>query len=63
MTITPKDTSLYALGVGFNLGTSWFDIDPLREEDYKYTNEQTKDFTTLPTISAVMKLKSNLTVL
>jgi hypothetical protein len=22
MTITPKDTSLYALGVGFNLGTS-----------------------------------------
>jgi capsule polysaccharide modification protein KpsS len=38
-------------------------LDPLRHEDYKYTNEQSKHFTTFPTITAVMRLKLNLTIL
>lgn len=39
VTLTQKDLMLYALGIGFSTGTSFFIADPLKVEDYRYTYE------------------------
>ena len=37
-TLTDKDAILYALGIGFSQGDLFIISDPMREQDYKYTN-------------------------
>lgn len=38
-TFTDRDSILYALGIGFSRGTAHIIVDPMRQEDYKYTSE------------------------
>ena len=48
-TINDRDSIVYALGIGFSQGTYLSNVDPLREEDYRYTIESDENFAPFPT--------------
>ena len=43
-TFTDRDSIIYALSIGFSKGNSNIDADPLKAEDFKYTNEMNENF-------------------
>lgn len=51
ITVTSKDLILYALSLGFNQ-------DPKRRDEYKFTYEFDKNFTSFPTIPVVIAHKN-----
>lgn len=52
--VDDKDAILYALSIGFSKGKFFYYLDPLKTEDYKYTNEFNENFSIFPTMGVII---------